>query len=427
MPSLTGAGIHFIKGANLNNDFDITVIGGGIVGLATAYKITLSHHHLRIAVLEKEPALASHQTGHNSGVIHSGLYYKPGSAKAKTCTDGRKQLVAFAKQHSIPYEICGKIIVATRGNELPGLERIFNNGLQNGIEGLEKITPLQIKQIEPYCAGIAGLKVPCTGIIDFVAVVNKLAQLVQNQNAENKIFLSCNVTGFEKEDNCIYILTNQDTVSSRFVINCAGLQSDRIARLDGVKINMRIVPCRGDYYDLKTEAQGKIKNLIYPVPDPQFPFLGVHFTRMVKCTASLTGGGVECGPNAVFSFKREGYGKFDFSFRDAWESLVYPGTLKMFMKHWRYGIGEYIRAFSKTLFVKQLQRLVPAIQEDDLTPGNSGVRAQAVGEDGKPIDDFVIEPHNSTIHVLNAPSPAATASLAIADHIVKLATEHFKL
>lgn len=303
---------------------------------------------------------------------------------------------------------------------MPDFERIFNNGIQNGIEGVAKISPAQIKQIEPYCAGIAGIKVPCTGLIDFVAVVNKLAQLIQKQNADNKIFLSRNVTGFRKENACTQILTNHQTVSSRFIINCAGLQSDRIARLDGVNIKMRIVPFRGDYYDLKTEAQGKVKNLIYPVPDPTFPFLGVHFTRMVT-------GGVECGPNAVFSFKREGYGKFDFNLRDAWESLAYPGTLKLFIKNWRYGLGEYVRAFSKKLFVKQLQRLVPSIQGSDLTPGNSGVRAQAVGADGKPIDDFVIESHGNAIHVLNAPSPAATASLAIADHITKLASERFKL
>lgn len=409
-----------IRSRLLKSDFDIVVIGGGIVGLATAYKIALSRPKLRLAVLEKEMTLASHQTGHNSGVIHSGLYYKPGSAKAKTCTDGREQLVEFAECHTIPYEICGKIIVATHQKELPGLERVFNNGTQNGIEGLKKITPEQIKKIEPCCTGIAGLNVPCTGIIDFVAVANKLAELIQGQNPENRIITSNKVIGFDKRVSYTEILTNHGTVSTRFVINCAGLHSDRIARLDGVDIKMRIVPFRGDYYDLKKEAQEKIRNLIYPVPDPKFPFLGVHFTRMIK-------GGVECGPNAVFSFKREGYGKLDFNLADAWESLTYPGTLKMFLKNLKYGLGEYVRAFSKSLFVKQLQRLVPSIQKADLTPGNSGVRAQAVGKDGKPIDDFVIESHGSAIHVLNAPSPAATACLAIADHINKLAAEHFKL
>jgi L-2-hydroxyglutarate oxidase len=353
-------------------------------------------------------------------VIHSGLYYKPGSAKAKNCTDGRKQIVAFAKQYDIPYEICGKIIVATHQKELAGIERIFNNGIQNGIEGIQKIGPDEIKQIEPFCAGIAGIKVPCTGIIDFVAVANKLAKLIQKQNPENKVLTSYRVIGFRKQENRTNIATSQGEVSSRFVINCAGLHSDRIARLDGVDIKMRIVPFRGDYYDIKKEAQGKVKNLIYPVPDPQFPFLGVHFTRMIE-------GGVECGPNAVFSFKREGYGKLDFNLKDTWESLTYPGTLKMFMKNWRYGLGEYVRAFSKRLFVRQLQRLVPSINKADLTPGNSGVRAQAVGADGKPIDDFVIESHGNAIHVLNAPSPAATACLSIADHINKLAGEQFKL
>ena len=401
-------------------DVEIVVIGGGIVGLATAFKIVTSRPDLRLVVLEKEPTLASHQTGHNSGVIHSGLYYKPGSAKAKTCTNGRMQLVAFAKQHGIPYEICGKIIVATNQKELPGLERIFNNGVQNGIEGITKINPDEIKRIEPFCTGIAGLKVPCTGIIDFVAVANKLAELIRKQNPANKILTSHKVIGFDKQADFTVILTNQEKISTSFLINCAGLHSDRIARLDGVDIKMRIVPFRGDYYDLKIEAQSKVKNLIYPVPDPQFPFLGVHFTRMIK-------GGVECGPNAVFSFKREGYGKLDFNLKDAWESLTYPGTLKLFMKNWRYGLGEYVRAFSKKLFVKQLQRLVPSIQGADLTPGNSGVRAQAVGADGSPIDDFVIESHGNAIHVLNAPSPAATASLAIADHINILASEQFKL
>jgi L-2-hydroxyglutarate oxidase len=403
-----------------DRNFDIVIIGGGIVGLASGYKIALGWPDVCLAVLEKEPTLASHQTGHNSGVIHSGLYYKPGSAKANTCTDGRRQLVAFAKQYSIPFEICGKIIVATHQSELAGLERIFNNGIQNGIEGIERIGPEKIRQIEPACTGIAGLNVPCTGIIDFVAVANKLAELLQKQNPNNKILTSHKVVKFEKEADRTGVSTNQGAITTRFIINCAGLHSDRLARLDGVDAKMRIVPFRGDYYDLKPEAQGKVKNLIYPVPDPLFPFLGVHFTREIK-------GGVECGPNAVFSFKREGYGKLDFNFKDAWESLTYPGTLKLFFKNWRYGLGEYVRAFSKTLFVKQLQRLVPSIQKADLIPGNSGVRAQAVGRDGKPIDDFVIETHNNAIHVLNAPSPAATASLAIADHIASIAVEQFKL
>ena len=405
---------------NQDINFDVVVIGGGIVGLASAYKITLGRPDVRLAVLEKEPTLASHQTGHNSGVIHSGLYYKPGSAKAATCTDGRKQLVAFARKYGIPHEICGKIIVATSRGEMPNLEKIFNNGLQNGIEGIEKIGPAEIKKIEPSAAGIAGLKVPATGIIDFVAVANKLAELIHQQNAGNKILTSHKVIGFDKQAGFTRLLTSRGTISTRFVINCAGLYSDKVAAMDGVVTKMRIVPFRGDYYDLTEQARTKVRNLIYPVPDPAFPFLGVHFTRMVK-------GGVECGPNAVFSLKREGYGKLDFSFTDACGSLAYPGTWKLFFKHWRYGLGEYARAFSKKLFVRQLKRLVSSIEQDDLTPGNSGVRAQAVGRDGSMIDDFVIELHQNSVHVLNAPSPAATACLAIGDHISKLAGEHFKL
>jgi L-2-hydroxyglutarate oxidase len=401
-------------------DFDVVVIGGGIVGLSSAYKIASAHPNISVAVLEKEAELAGHQTGHNSGVIHSGLYYKPGSAKAKTCTAGRKQLVEFAKQYGIPFEICGKIIVATSEEEMPNLVKIYNNGVQNGIGGIEKIRPDEIKKNEPFCAGIAGIKVPCTGIIDYLAVAKKLAGLIQKQNPDNKILTSHKVVSFDKREACTNVLTNQGMFSTRFVINCAGLQSDRIARLDGVNIKMRIVPFRGDYYELKEQAWGKVKNLIYPVPDPAFPFLGVHFTREIA-------GGVECGPNAVFSFKREGYGKLDFSFRDSWDSLTWWGTWMLFMKHWRYGLGEYTRAFCKKLFVKQLQRLIPSLTEDDLAPGDSGVRAQALGPNGALIDDFAIERKDNAIHVLNAPSPAATACLAIGDHINKLAGEYFKL
>jgi len=401
-------------------DFDIIVIGGGIVGLSSAYKIMLNHQHIRIAVLEKEERLAAHQTGHNSGVIHSGLYYKPGSAKAKTCTKGRKELIAFAEEHKIPYEICGKIIVATAEKELDGLEKIFYNGRENGIEGLEKIRPDEIKEIEPYSTGIAGLRVPCTGIIDFVKVAEKLGQLIEEGGVGNKIFTSYEVTGFDKHDFYTRVVTNRGTFDARYVINCAGLQCDRIAKMDGVEPEIRIIPFRGDYYELTEQAGSKVKNLIYPVPNPDFPFLGVHFTRMID-------GSVECGPNAVFSFKREGYGKTDFSLIDSWESLSFRGTWKLFFRNWKYGLSEYTRAFSKKLFLRQLQRLIPSLGAGDIRPGTAGVRAQAVGLNGAPLDDFVIERRGNSIHVLNAPSPAATASLAIGDHINQLATEYFEL
>jgi L-2-hydroxyglutarate oxidase LhgO len=401
-------------------DFDIVVIGGGIVGLASAYKIVLNQPHIHVAVLEKEDKLAAHQTGHNSGVIHSGLYYKPGSAKAKTCAEGRKELIAFAEEHKIPYDICGKIIVATDEKELDGLEKIFRSGLENGIEGLEKIGPDEIKEIEPFSTGIAGLRVPCTGIIDFVKVAEKLGQLIESRGGGNKVLTSHEVTKFDKHDFYTKVVTNQETFDTRYVINCAGLQCDRIAKMDGLEPGMRIVPFRGDYYELTEQAGSKVNHLIYPVPNPDFPFLGVHFTRMLD-------GSVECGPNAVFSFKREGYGKTDFNLKDSWESLSFLGTWKLFFKHWKYGLGEYTRAFSKKLFLRQLQRLIPSLGADDIKPGTAGVRAQAVGRNGAPLDDFVIERRENSIHVLNAPSPAATASLAIGDYINEIATEHFKL
>jgi len=400
-------------------DFDIIVIGGGIVGLASAYKIAQNHPGISIAVLDKEEQIAAHQTGHNSGVIHSGLYYKPGSYKARNCTKGRKELVAFAKEHEIPYEICGKIIVATKEKELTNLEQVFNNGLENGIEGIEKIGPEEISEIEPFCQGIAGIWVPCTGIIDFTEVAKKLAELIAQQG-QNQILTSHKVRLCDKHDYFTSVVTNNGTLDARYIINCAGLQCDRVAKMCGVEPRMRIVPFRGDYYDLTEAAREKVKNLIYPVPDPQLPFLGVHFTRRID-------GSVECGPNAVFSFKREGYGKTDFNMKDSWESLSYLGTWKMFFGHFKYGLGEYARAFSKKLFLRGLQRLIPSLQIDDIKPGNAGVRAQAVEPSGKPIDDFRIEKRQGSIHVLNAPSPAATASLAIGDYINQIATEHFKL
>ena len=401
-------------------DFDIVVVGGGIVGLASAYKIALGHPDVRIAMLEKEEKLATHQTGHNSGVIHSGLYYKPGSNKAKTCAKGRKELVAFAKEHGIRYEITGKIIVATEEKELTNLDRIFLNGLENKIEGIEKIGPDEIKEIEPFCQGIAGIRVPCTGVIDFVEVAEKLGELIEVEGKGNKILTSHKVTGFDRHDFYTNVVTNQGILTARYIVNCGGLQCDRIARMNGVGAEVKIVPFRGDYYELTEEGKVKVAGLIYPVPNPAFPFLGVHFTRNID-------GSVECGPNAVFSFKREGYGKTDFNLRDCWDALSYPGTWKMFLRHWEYGLDEYKRVFSKQLFLRDLQRLIPSLAADDIRPGKAGVRAQALGPDGELIDDFRIERKGNSIHVLNAPSPAATASLAIGDYINEIATEHFKL
>jgi L-2-hydroxyglutarate oxidase LhgO len=401
-------------------DFDIVVVGGGIVGLACAYKIVLAHPRVRIAVLEKEGRLASHQTGRNSGVIHSGLYYKPGSAKAATCTAGRKELIEFAGSHGIRHDLCGKIIVATDPAELPALERIEQNGAQNGVEGLQRIGPDRIKEIEPFAAGIAALHVPSAGIIDFVAVAHRLADLVQDAGGRNKVLLYHRVLGFDKHDFYTNVLTTKGRLSTRYLINCAGLHSDRVARMDGVDPSVRIIPFRGDYSVLSGAAAGKVRNLIYPVPDPQFPFLGVHFTRMVNGT-------VECGPNAVFAFKREGYCRTDLSLRDTWESLSYPGTWRLFARHWRYGLGEYARALRKKLLVEQLQRLVPSLTAEDIQPGNAGVRAQALGPQGDLVVDFKIEVRGNAIHVLNAPSPAATASLAIGSHINQVATERFDL
>ncbi len=414
----------FLKGSPLadnNGNFDIVVIGGGIVGLASAYKIALNHPGLRIVVMEKEKTLCYHQTGHNSGVIHSGLYYKPGSAKAIYCTKGRRELISFAQKHEIPHKICGKIIVATAQRELTHLERIYNNGLENQVEGIEKITPEKIKELEPYSNGIAGLLVPCTGVIDFVKVAEKLAELIkQNSESQNKILLEHEVTGFDKHDFYTEVRTNKGNFTTKYIINCAGLQSDRIAIADSIWPDVRIIPFRGDFYELTEKEKEKVNNLIYPVPNPKFPFLGVHFTRMINNT-------VECGPTAVFSFKREGYGKKDFDSNDFWESLSYMGTWKMFMKNIQFGIGEYSRAFSKKLFLKSLQRLMPSLTENDIKPSRAGVRAQAVAKNGKPVDDFIIEKGKNSIHVLNAPSPAATASLAIGEYINEIAREHFKL
>ncbi len=401
-------------------DFDIVIVGGGIVGLATAYKIGLGHPGISIAVLEKEERLAAHQTGHNSGVIHSGLYYKPGSSKAKNCKKGRGELIAFAEEHNIDYEIGGKIIVATDKSELDNLEYIFRNGLENNIEGIKKITPDEIKEIEPFCAGIAGIHVPCTGVIDFVAVAEKLGELIETHGDGSKVLLSCEAKSFEKHDFFTRVVTSEGTFTTKYIINCGGLQSDRIAKMDGVEPGVRIIPFRGDYYELTEAAAAKVKSLIYPVPDPSLPFLGVHFTRTIS-------GLVECGPNAVFSFKRESYGKKAFDLKDTWDSLSYPGLWKMLIKNLKYGIGEYRKFYSKNFFLKKSQKLIPSLKPEELKPGKTGVRAQAVGPRGELIDDFKVVSRGNSIHVLNAPSPAAAASLAIGEQIEKMAAKHFGL
>jgi len=401
-------------------DFDVVVIGGGIVGLGSAYKISQNNPGVSIGVVEKEDRLAAHQTGHNSCVIHSGLYYRPGSVKARTCKEGREELVVFAKKHKLPYEVCGKIIVATKRKEQKNLDKIFQNGIDNGIEGIERIDSEQIEEIEPFCRGVAGVKVPCTGIIDFSAVAEKLGELIEGQSADNKILLSNEVVGLDKHDFFTNVITTEGSFKTRYIVNCAGLYSDKVAKMDNIRTDIRIVPFRGDYYKLSEEAAQKVKHLIYPVADLDLPFLGVHFSRKVDDT-------VECGPNAVFSFKREGYRKTDFSFRDSWDSLSFPGTWKLFLRHSIYGLGEYSRAFSKKLLLVKLKRLIPSLELDDISRGSSGVRAQAVDSAGRLIDDFQIIKRGNAIHILNAPSPAATASLAIGSYVNEVASDYFGL
>jgi L-2-hydroxyglutarate oxidase len=400
--------------------YDVAIIGGGIVGAATLYKLQKKNPSLKIVLLEKEKCVADHQTGHNSGVIHSGLYYKPGSLKAKNCVSGRHELVAFAKEHNIAHDVCGKVVVATKQSELQYLDKILENGTANQIEGLEKITGQQIKDIEPYVEGIAGLWVPCTGIIDFRGATAKMVELAVAIQSESKLLLEHEVIDVQKGDSVSTVVTNKGNIQAKYLVFCAGLQADRLARKDGVDLKEQVVGFRGDYYELTEEAKKKVRNLIYPVPDPAFPFLGVHFTRM-------TNGDVECGPNAVFTFKREGYGKTDFSLRDTYDALTYKGTWKLFLQNMSYGVNEYRRAFSKKLFLKTLQVMIPSLTMDDIVPGRAGVRALLLGEDGDTRDDFRIEYHGRSIHVLNAPSPAATASLAIGGYIAEEAEKHFGL
>jgi len=398
--------------------FDIAIVGGGIVGAATAFKLQQAYPEMSILILEKEDTLAPHQTGNNSGVIHSGMYYAPGSKKAINCVKGRKELVAFAKTHKILHDVCGKVVVATNTEELPYMEKIYQNGLANDTEGLEKINSDQVKEIEPYVESIGGLFVPCTGIIDYVAATNKMAEIAQSINFTTKIRTGEEVIDFEKEGDFKKIVTTKSTYKAKKMIFCGGLQADRLAKQDRVDLKEKVVGFRGDYYDLTEQGKHKVNHLIYPVPNPDFPFLGVHFTRM-------TNGDIECGPNAVFTFKREGYGKTDFNWKDTVDALNYSGTWNLFLNNTKFAVDEYRRAFSKRLFLKTLQRMIPNLTMDDIKPGRAGVRAQLLGTKGETRDDFRIEYTSDSIHVLNAPSPAATACLAIGNDIKEMAEKHF--
>ena len=400
----------------LQENYDITIVGGGIVGLSTAYKLQLKHPLLKILVLEKEDELASHQTGRNSGVLHSGLYYKPGSLKAIYCVEGRRELVEFAKQNKIKHDVCGKIVLATNSKEADRLDSLKKNGIKNNLKDLRILSRNEFKKIEPFAEGLKALWVPESGIIDYVEVVKKLALKVVSINPKSKVLNSCKVLNYTDK----IINTVRGDFMSQNIIFCGGLFADRLAKNDIKDLNMQIVAFRGDYYQLSPHALNKVNNLIYPVPNPEFPFLGVHFTRM-------TNGLIECGPNAVFTFKREGYKKNNFNLRDSIESLTFPGTWKLFINHWKFGLNEYKRASSKFLFLKELRKMIPSLEIQDITPSRSGVRAMALDSNGKMIDDFRIIHYKNHLHVLNAPSPAATACLSIGSHIVDKVETYFNI
>lgn len=387
---------------------DVIIIGAGIVGLATGVNLIEKHPGIKVLILEKESRVAAHQTGHNSGVIHSGIYYKPGSMKATNCRRGYEKLINFCNQNEIPYDLCGKVIVATRKEELPYLETLYKRGAQNGLENLELLNPDQIKKHEPYTTGLEGIYVPQTGIIDYTTVAEKYAEFILTHDGE--ILFNHKVESISEKTDSVEVITQHDVHIGSYLISCAGLQSDKIGRLTNPQLPVKIIPFRGEYYKIKDSKKEMVKNLIYPVPDPNFPFLGVHFTRMIN-------GSVEAGPNAVLSFKREGYKKTDFNLNDTLETFTWPGFIRVAKKYWKMGMGEFYRSYYKPAFVKALQRLLPEITGDDLEPGGSGIRAQACDKHGGLLDDFSIEKGRRVIHVLNAPSPAATASLAIGETI----------
>lgn len=397
--------------------FDVAIIGGGIVGLATA-KAFAERGVRNLVVIEAEPHLAAHQTGHNSGVIHSGIYYKPGSAKATNCAEGRELMYRFCGDHGIPHDRCGKVIVAVEERELPALAEIERRGHANGLVGLKRLTAAELREYEPHVAGVAGLFVAETGIVDYKAVTAKYAELVTAAGGE--VRTGVRFVGLKRDGTELVLQTTAGDLRARHLVNCGGLQSDRVARLCGVDPGVTIVPFRGEYYDLKPHARHLCRNLIYPVPDPRFPFLGVHFTRMI-------GGGVEAGPNAVLAFRREGYKFRDFSAKDLLEMARHRGFWAMAAKYWLTGLGEMKRSLSAYSFWKSLRRLIPAIKRDDIVPSGAGVRAQAVTPDGKLVDDFFIRGEGRMVHVLNAPSPAATASISVGRSIAALASREFGL
>ncbi len=397
--------------------YDVAIIGGGIVGTATAMALT-KQRKIKLVILEAEPQLAAHQTGHNSGVIHSGLYYKPGSLKAKNCVRGREEMYKFCQEHGIAHDQCGKVVVATSEAELPNLEELHRRGEENGLQGLRRLSAEELHEYEPHVSGIAGLHVPVTGIVDYNAVTDKFAEVVQQNGGE--VLKNARVIGFKRESSGLVLETPQGAFRCKNLVNCAGLQSDRVAKLCGVEPGLKIVPFRGEYYRLVPSKENMVNNLIYPVPDPSFPFLGVHFTRMIE-------GGVEAGPNAVLAFKREGYTKTSISLKDSLDTLLYGGFWKLAAKFWKTGSGEMYRSFVKAAFVKALQKLIPELQSEDIYAGGAGVRAQALEPNGSLVDDFRIVEAENMIHVLNAPSPAATASISIGETIADMVVKNFQL
>jgi L-2-hydroxyglutarate oxidase len=397
--------------------YDVAIIGGGIVGMATGLALT-DRFRLSLIVLEAESRLAAHQSGNNSGVIHSGLYYKPGSLKARNCVTGREAMYRFCQEHGIPHERCGKVVVALRESELPALQELERRGQANGLRGLRRLSTEEIREHEPHIAGIAGLLVPETGIADYPCVTETYARLVRQ--AGGAIALGTRVHGCRRLADGLVLETTAGEFACRSLVNCAGLQSDRIARLCGVEPGLQIIPFRGEYYELVPERCFLVRNLVYPVPDPRFPFLGVHFTRMIH-------GGVEAGPNAVLALRREGYQKLSFSLRDTLQMAGYGGFWRMAWKYWKTGLGELHRSFSKRAFHRALQRLLPELRPQDLRPAGAGVRAQAVEPGGGLADDFRIVERENMIHVLNTPSPAATASLSIGQAIAAMAAKTFSL